>query len=252
MILSIVTSVCSNLYLWLWFLIALFMWWVTRRSRTSRHWSFLCLALLWLLGTRPVAKVVLSPLENCYTAPTLSNLEKQSVRQVVVLTGGGYPVRGGLLSSAFPHGSAYRFLGGVELSSRLGPDCLIIFSGSAGRERRDLATADTMKELSLLLISGPEVLAEAQSGSTSEHPANVKPLLRSSPFVLITSAVHMPRAMRSFKRAGLNPIAYPVDFLAVEGDYGWMSLIPSVENLWKLNVAFREYLALLFYTITGH
>jgi len=58
--------------------------------------------------------------------------------------------------------------------------------------------------------------------------------------------------MRSFKRAGLNPIAYPVDFLAVEGDYGGMSLIPSVENLWKLNVAFREYLALLFYTITGH
>ncbi len=248
---SALTSLGSNLFLWLWVVTALFIWWATRKSRTSLRWSFVFLVFLWFLGTRPVAETVLSPLENCYTAPDITSLEKENIRQVVVLTGGGYPTRGEMLSSAFPHASAYRFIGGLELCSRLGPDCQLIFSGSAGRGNRERTTATTMRDLALILSPGRQVSAEARSGSTAEHPGNVKPLLDDNLFVLITSAIHMPRAMRSFKRAGLNPIAYPVDFLAVEGDYGWMSFVPSVENLWKVNVALREYMALAFYTVAG-
>jgi uncharacterized SAM-binding protein YcdF (DUF218 family) len=209
------------------------------------------MVLIWILGTRPVSESVLSPLENCYTAPDITSLEEQSVHQVVVLAGGGYPIRGQILSSAFPHASIYRFIGGLELSSRLGSNCKLIFSGSAGRGNRERTTAIAMRELALLVAPGLKVSAEARSGSTAEHPGNVKPLLDDKPFVLVTSAVHMPRAMRSFKRVSLDPIAYPVDFLSVEGDYGWMSFVPSVENLWKLNVALREYMALAFYTVTG-
>ena len=246
---SLLTSLGSNLFLWLWLLTALFIWWATRKSRTSLRWSFVFLVFSWFLGTRPVADAMLSPLENCYVAPEVTSLEKQGVRQVVVLTGGGYPMRGEMLSSAFPHASIYRFIGGLELSSRLGSNCKLIFSGSAGRGNRERTTAIAMQELALLIVPGFEVSAEARSGSTTEHPGNVKPLLDDKPFVLVTSAIHMPRAMRSFRRAGLNPIAYPVDFLSAEGDYGWMSFIPSVENLWKVNVALREYMALVFYTL---
>jgi uncharacterized SAM-binding protein YcdF (DUF218 family) len=248
---SALTSLGSSLFLWLWLAIALFTWWATRKSRTSRVWTFIFLLFLWFLGTRPVADAVLSPLENCFTAPDITSLENQNLRQVVVLTGGGYPTRGELLASAFPHASVYRFIGGLELSSRLGSNCRLIFSGSAGRRNREITTAITMQELALLVAPGLEVSAEARSGSTAEHPENVKLLLDDRPFVLLTSAIHMPRAMRTFKRAGLDPIAYPVDFLAVEGDYGLMSFIPSVENLWKLNVALREYMALAFYTLAG-
>jgi len=103
----------------------------------------------------------------------------------------------------------------------------------------------------MLMIPHVEVAAEAQSGSTAEHPENVRPLFIKERFILVTSAVHMPRAIRAFKRARLDPIPYPVDFLVIGGDYGWMDLIPSVENLWKMNVALREYMALVFYTLAG-
>jgi uncharacterized SAM-binding protein YcdF (DUF218 family) len=108
-----------------------------------------------------------------------------------------------------------------------------------------------MEKLCLLIVPECKVESEAKSGSTAEHAINLKPLVENSPFLLVTSAIHMPRAMRSFRRAGLNPIAYPVDFLAVDGNYGWTSFIPSVENLWKVNVALREYMALAFYTVAG-
>jgi uncharacterized SAM-binding protein YcdF (DUF218 family) len=210
----------------------------------------LLLLVFWFIGTRPAADAVLWPLESRYKAPDIASLQKQGVKQVVVLTGGGYPSQGEMLSSAFPHGSMYRFLGGVELASRLGEDCVIIFSGSAGRQRGDLTVALTMQELSRLIASRRQVLAEARSESTAEHPANVRSLLKTEPFALVTSAYHMPRSVRTFMKAGLDPIPFPVDFLATNG-YGWLDLFPSFEDFWKMNVALREYQALVLYTIRG-
>jgi len=247
---SILTSVISNLFLGLWLLAAVFIWWATKANRKARRRGVILLLLFWFLGTRPIADAVLWPLESRYKVPDVANLQKKGVKQVVVLTGGGYSIQGEMLSSTFPHASMYRFLGGLELCSRLGEDCLIIFSGSAGRQRGDLTVALTMKNLSYLISPERRVLAEARSESTAEHPANVRPLLNKGSFVLVTSALHMPRSMRSFNKAGLNPIPYPVDFL-FSGHYGWMDWIPSFGSLWNIGVALREYQALALYTVKG-
>src|SRR4030042_3778326 len=144
---SVVTSVVSNLFLWLWLLVAVFIWCATKVNRKARRRGVILLILFWLLGTRPFAEALLWPLETRYAVPTIASLQKQGVKQMVVLTGGGYPIKGEMLSTAFPHASMYRFLGGLELCSRLGADCLIIFSGSAGRQRGDITVALTMKYL---------------------------------------------------------------------------------------------------------
>jgi uncharacterized SAM-binding protein YcdF (DUF218 family) len=248
---SVLTNLLPNILFWMWLMAALFLWWATKGNGRARRLGVVLLVAFWLLGIRPVADVILYPLESQYAAPDIGSLQKQGVRQVVVLTGGGYRVSGEMLSSAFPHASTYRFIGGLELCSRLGPDCRLIFSGSAGRQRRDLATAITMKRLALNLMPGRQVLAEAQSGSTAEHPANVQPLVGNEPFVLVTSAVHMPRSMRTFHKASLTPIPYPVDFLSSGGPYGWSDWLPSAESLWKEGVALREYWALVFYSVKG-
>jgi len=242
---SVITSIISNLFLWLWFLAALFLGWATRKNRPARVLGFVFLVSLWLLGARPVAENLLRPLERQYSVPEIASLQKAGIRQVVVLTGGGCPLRGEMLYSSLPHASAYRFLGGGELAARLGGECRVIFSGSAGRGR-GLATAKTMEDLSRLLAPHRQTAAEAESDSTAEHPAKVKPLLIEPKFVLVTSALHMPRSIRIFRDAGMNPIPYPVDFL-VQGQYGWMDWIPSLESWWKLNAGFREYLATLLY-----
>jgi uncharacterized SAM-binding protein YcdF (DUF218 family) len=244
---NVIASVVSNLFLWLWLLGLIFLWWATKKNRQARRWGMLLFIGIWLLGTRPVAEAILWPLESRYFPPEIASLQKQRVSQVVVLTGGGHPIRGEILSSAFPHASMYRFLGGLELCSRLGPDCRVIFSGSAGRGR-DLPTALTMKDLSEMLSSERQVLAEARSDSTSEHPVNIKGFVGKEPFLLVTSAAHMPRSIKSFLKAGMNPIPYPVDYFT-RGWHGWMDWLPSIESLWEISVAFREYEALLFYAI---
>jgi len=45
---------------------------------------------------------------------------------------------------------------------------------------------------------------------------NVEGFVGERAFVLVTSAMHMKRAMRCFELQGLKPVPYPVDFLSGE------------------------------------
>ena len=197
-----------------------------------------------------MADLALRPLEGSFPRPSIAALKEAGVRQVLVLTGGGYPPAGELLSAQFPQASTFRYLAGVELCTRLGPDCRLVFSGSAGRGSRDVATAETMAALTRLLEPEREIAAEAKSGSTAEHPGNTRPLLGGEPFALVTSAYHMPRAVASFRRAGLDPVPYPVDFQS-GGRYHWVDWLPSAANLRALELAFSEYLARALYAVRG-
>ena len=246
----LISNLLPNIILWI-FLAGAFILLITAKGNPwFRRWGWIFLIIIWMLSTRPVAEQILLPLEKSYSQPDIQRLKERGVDQVVVLTGGGFSLRGELLSSAFPHASMYRFTGGLELCRRLGPDCRIIFSGSAGRNQRDLSTAVYMKDLALLFNPALHTSAEAISGSTAEHPANVKRLTGEKPFLLVTSAYHMPRSVRTFQKAGLEPIPYPVDFL-IKSHYHWGDLLPSAESLWVLQVGLREYFALAYYTFRG-
>jgi uncharacterized SAM-binding protein YcdF (DUF218 family) len=242
---NIITPFIANLFLVLWIAGFIALWLSTRKNSSARKTGIIFLAAVWLLGTKSAAQLILNPLENQYQTPEIKTLKELGVNQVVVLTGGGYPESGEWLSSALPYASLSRFISGLELASRLGPNCVIIFSGTAGRQNPDRITSEVMRRLSLMLIPSRKVLAETRSSSTAEHPDAIKPYVH-GPFVLVTSAYHMPRTMRTFKKGGLAPIPYPVGFL-VAGNNHWGGWIPSFENFWKLSIGFREYLALVLY-----
>jgi uncharacterized SAM-binding protein YcdF (DUF218 family) len=247
---ALFTSLVSNLFLWLWLAAAVALYLGTRDRRRARVVAAVALALVWLVATRPVAEATISPLERQYATPDTAAVAARGVKQVVVLTGGGYANSSDTLSASFPHASAYRLLGGLELAARLGPDCRLIFSGSAGRGNTDIATALVMQTYARQLQPDREILAEAASNSTGDHPGNVRPFVGDAPFALVTSASHMPRAMWVFRHAGLDPVAYPVDRLAL-GGYGALDAVPSVDNLWTEQAALREYLAFAFYRLRG-
>lgn len=247
---DVLKSLAPNLLLWLWLLAAVVAWAVTRGHRRRRGVAFALLALCWLLATRPVADLALRPLEGSFPRPSIASLRQAGVQQVVVLTGGGYPPAGELLAAAFPQASTFRYLAGVELCTRLGPDCRLVFSGTSGRGSGDLPTAATMAELTRLLEPRRTLAAETASTRTAEHPANVRPLLAAAPFALVTSAYHLPRAVASFRRAGLDPVPYPVDFLA-QGRYRWNDWLPSPGSLWAFQLALNEYLGRAFYALRG-
>jgi uncharacterized SAM-binding protein YcdF (DUF218 family) len=66
------------------------------------------------------------------------------------------------------------------------------------------------------------------------------------PFLLVTSAYHMPRAMRQMRRAGARAFPAPAEQLVNPAPgIDWRKLLPNSAGLGKTKRAFHEYLGLL-------
>ena len=65
-------------------------------------------------------------------------------------------------------------------------------------------------------------------------------------FALVTSAYHMPRAMRLFRATGLNPVAAPCEHRAGEFPAWSTCLLPNADALLASQLAIHEYLGMIW------
>jgi uncharacterized SAM-binding protein YcdF (DUF218 family) len=198
--------------------------------------------LLYLFSFSPFGYLILRPLESRYTPVTSSDLNRE-VRWIVVLGGGSRDDKRLTLEDRLNYESLKRVLEGVRLS-RLLPQSRLVLSG--GDYRGMAPDAVLMQQVAIDLgVPRERILLETASWDTADQAEFLKGRLGQAPFYLVTSAGHMPRAMRTFIRAGVRPIAAPTDFQAV-----WVEpleirdFIPSADTLVKTERAFYEYLGL--------
>jgi uncharacterized SAM-binding protein YcdF (DUF218 family) len=80
---------------------------------------------------------------------------------------------------------------------------------------------------------------------TDQEARDIVAVLGHSPFILVTSAYHMPRAMRLMLRAGANAVPAPTGQI-VHAQHGaeLLGLIPGSRGLHKTETALHEYLGL--------
>jgi uncharacterized SAM-binding protein YcdF (DUF218 family) len=143
---------------------------------------------------------------------------------------------------------------------------LIIFSG--GRitwgQGQDRSEADDMATIALALgVPRSAIVIEPNSLNTFQNATNVKTILQERQLqrvLLVTSAMHMPRALAIFKHLGIDTIAAPTDFHVAEdpqdvADNTWqgrlLSLIPDTENLHYFTRALKEYIGISVYWLRG-
>jgi len=60
---------------------------------------------------------------------------------------------------------------------------------------------------------------------------------------LVNSANHMPRALATFRKAGIDPIPAPTVFLARD-DYGLLRYLPTLKHLMYVNLFVYESLGM--------
>lgn len=149
----------------------------------------------------------------------------------------------------------YRCLLAAELY-RQADGCPVIASGGdAGAGSPGLTLAGAMREFLIRQGVPPsDVLAEDQSRTTLENASYTAELLREreiSQIVLVTSASHLPRAVRCFRAQGLTVTPTGCDYRATS--YGWRSdgLFPSTAALGKVHEAWHEWLGMAWYAVRG-
>jgi uncharacterized SAM-binding protein YcdF (DUF218 family) len=137
--------------------------------------------------------------------------------------------------------SGERITASAKLSLRF-PQARLLYSGF----ERFSGVEDYLQEFVRLGGDPARITVETRSHSTYENAVYSKALVKPNPhdhWLLITSAVHMPRAIGTFRHAGFNVEAYPVDFTQNAKD-----IIDGQAKGGEF--AYREWIALLVYRLT--
>jgi len=232
-------------------LMVLGVWLAWRGRRLGKF--FICTGLLILLvcSHRQVGQRLLGPLERQYPAvPELTvgyplPPELEQCRYIVVL-GGGHTDTGLLpaTSQLSPYALG-RITEAVRLS-RLLPEAKIITCGPGVKDQP--THAEILARAAQSLGVAPERFVLLDQGRDTQGEAEtVRGVVGDAPFVLVTSAWHMPRSMALMRGAGLNPYPCPADFRAIPPDrFEVNDWLWGIDGLEKTTWAVYERLGLLW------
>ena len=121
-----------------------------------------------------------------------------------------------------------------------------LFAGSLTEAQRAARFFATMG------VAPERLLLESASRTTYENAvfsARLPSVDPRQPWLLLTSAWHMPRAMASFQKAGWNVTPYPVDFRA--GSATPWTEYSLADGARKWHLLLHEAVGLLAYRLTG-
>ncbi|MFM8552349.1 MAG: YdcF family protein [Nitrospiraceae bacterium] len=223
------------------------------RLRLLRGLAVLALCLLFSLGNAYVANSLVGLIESQY--PPYDPVSGKAFDAIVVL-GGGVAGKGTLRPTDELSGSSQRrTICGVELFAKsLAPR--ILFSGRGWAFSGDEPSeGDVMKAFAVRFgVPADAILVETQSRNTYENAVESKRMLGGGSILLVTSAVHIPRAMGLFRKQGFEATPFPCGYLvANQPGEAWngdiFDLIPDIGALSRSTAAITEFVGLLVYRL---
>lgn len=216
------------------------------RKRLSTKIVLSGLALLLISSTPFIPNILVKSLENRYPVVSVKNLIKNSQPVHILILGGGHtnddllPANDQLSNAALG-----RLVEGIRLQRQI-PGSLLITSGYGGRE--GIAQAQVLLNAAVLLgVEPSEIRMQENPENTWMEATEYRRLFGDTmSLVIVTSAIHMPRAMYLFRKAGLNPMAAPTNHLFKKGKrFNYLFWIPSAGNIEKMEAVMHEYVGLL-------
>jgi len=218
--------------------------WSSVRRRTGRIIVTVALLMLALFAYGWVANPFLESLETQY--PAYPNEPAQEDIDYVVVLGAGNTSDGSLPpTSRVDSDSLIRLVEGIRIF-RMHPGSRLLLSGGANFDPVPVGKA--MADLAVAIGVDPDdILVEDRSRNTEDEARLIESVVGEKPFVLVTSASHLPRAMAIFEKHGMSPTPAPTAHLAKRsGSADPSRFFPRVENLAKAQAGVYELLGTLW------
>ena len=197
-----------------------------RRRKTIRklYQASMTVLVIWMANLiMPIIPyMTIASLENRFPQPDIQALDPD----MIIILGGWQGNPNTMRDAIAPpmSGSGDRLITGLMLAERF-PYAMIALPGGLKRGG-DLSEADISRSVLEGLgytkrgIDRDRFIVEGLSRNTAENAVFLKEMMTirgshvDGQIVLVTSAWHMPRAMGAFRAAGLEPIAFPVDYIS--------------------------------------
>jgi uncharacterized SAM-binding protein YcdF (DUF218 family) len=208
----------------------------------------LAIAQTLVMAFPPVADALLEPLQDKARAAA-ADAPACCYDAIVVLGGGVTPAVPPYLTDPDLADAADRVWYGARLYHRGVAGRIIVSGGSLSPLKAGPATteAEAMRRFLVDLGVPPEaVISEGNSVNTIENIRNVRAMVGEDRVALVTSAYHMPRALKIARQNDLNVGAFPTDWrLPPEARPSWENWVPSIAAMDWSSISLREHVALL-------
>jgi uncharacterized SAM-binding protein YcdF (DUF218 family) len=233
---------------------------IARRHSRSGHRLLIFGGLLFFIFLfSPLSLYLNWRLERQFQ-PMLTPPESPKISKIVVLAGYAEEHHGIPVTSNVSARTMGNMTEGLRLY-RLVPGAKLIVSGGVARAG-DTPVAALMAEfLQKIGVPATDVIVEGRSRNTYENLVEVKEIVGAEPFILVAPACDLRRAVAVSKRLEINPLPAPSCIWTLQNHPRIMSATeqlvdfsksfgsPSLENLFRLQWAYHEYIGYFWYQL---
>lgn len=231
----------------------------TIRAPRSPHPRRVLIALaisFTLLSVFGIQLLLARFLSGAFKPFDVSQIEPGQATAIVVLGSGSVVAEDwdGRTLSFVDRAAAIRVTEAVRVFRLVNPIAVISSGGDPHTRRKGARTGETMKD-ALVAAGVPidRILVETESGTTRDEAVVVAPMLRArgiSQVILVTSGLHMRRALGTFRAEGVPAIPAIAHEFTSDISLAFV-LIPSKEGLGLAAENAHEALALAYYWLRG-
>ncbi len=237
-----------SLYFIIWGLTA--YWFKRKKYKFSNLYLIIGIIALLICSTSYFPKKLIHSIEKAYQPIEVSQLDKAETYYIHVL-GAGTSLDESLPASMNLHSTTFiRLCEGIRIYYALN-NGIIVTSASTGKGLKSQAQVSKEATISLGVAEENIKILETPTTTLEEAKAFKEKFGTNKNIILVTSALHMPRAMDIFTDQGLNVIAAPTGYIYKEGGNSYNGFtFPSFRSIELMNVYHRTKLKEWYYGLT--
>lgn len=211
--------------------IGIILLWFTRWQKSGKACVSISVITVTLLSLQPISDSLLAPTEGNFDKryELITSNPPDNIHYIVVLGGGftynpDWSPSSNLLNNSLP-----RVTEGIRLYLKH-PGSKLIFTG--GKASSPISSAEVAAMVAQSLgVPAEDTIALTEPKDTQEEAFEVEKIIGKAPFLLVTSANHLPRAITMFTARGMQPFPAPANQLAIKSALNpWEKYIPSASS----------------------
>ena len=210
-----------------------------------------CIAFLCIAGFTNLSYWALVPLENRFHK-FVNKIDDGPYSGIIVLGGSEVLPESSVTNQAALNHAGERLFTTASLAIKL-PELPIIHAGGTRYQAYTWSDNDVAKKIfEDAGIDMSRVRFVTNSYNTHTNALETQALINDHetlPWLLVTSAFHMPRSVGAYRKAGIYFQPYPVDYKSTL-EYNGLFTFDFAKNLFHFDLAIHEYIGLFAYYIT--
>jgi uncharacterized SAM-binding protein YcdF (DUF218 family) len=214
-----------------------------KKGRLAKKLVIAAGVIFILCSTSYLPRFLAKQLESKYTPLDDASIKKAHGKIYIHLLGSGYGADARLPATAQLGTTAQvRLIEAIRIF-RQSDSSILVCSGSSVSE--PVPQSQVARKAAILLGVDSSRIITLDTPSTTQEEAKVlaEKVDRNSTIIVVTDALHMPRAIKLFSQQGFKPVAAPTNFKVLqtpnELSLNWW---PSLGNMSLMDMVLHEYL----------